>query len=217
MRKSITILLGISCAVLLFFNVFILISIDNEAPVIEVIDPEFIYVEGSDESELIKAVKATDSKDSDCSEFIKVEKTYVSQDKTTVKVDFVVKDTKNNVSKKHVVFGYAPDPNVKPEPEKTAYNVVLINNLGIENLANSYAKLLQENGHKIVSIGLSTDPPAASTAIYVAEDGMGEDLLKHFPGAQIYVGNIANRVNVDSKGADVFIILGYQNSTIPTA
>lgn len=215
MRKFISVILGVIATILVAFTLFYVLSIDNEAPVITVVNPDIIYMEGSDEAILKEAVSAIDSKGGDVSDSIRIESTYVSEDKSTIKVGFVAKDSKNNISKLQVKFAYVSDPKPQQAPVSKNYNIVLINNLGVENLANSYAKVLQGKGHNIVSIGLSSDPQDKETVIYVAKEGDGQELLETFPNAKIYVGNIANRVNVDSTGADVFVILGWQHSILP--
>ena len=215
MKRTITILLGLICIVLFCISVFLVISVDNNAPEFSIIKPELVYVEDSDESELLEAVKATDKVDGDVSSNIKIEKKAVSDDKTSIRVQYVVKDNSNNISKTTVTYGFSPAPNKPVETPKRTYNIALVNNLGIENLANAYATVLREKGHRIVSIGLSTDPPAVETVIYVTNAGTGEELLEIFPNSSIIVGNISNRINVDTTGADAFVILGYQHSLVP--
>ena len=216
MKKTITVILGLVLVCLIGISVYVVMNNDSKAPVITVVDKELVYMENTDTSVRIGAVKATDDTDGDVSDSIKIEKMAVSDDQTTIRVQYAAKDKSHNISKLTVTFGYTVDPNAPQEEEKSkAYNIVLINNLGVENLANTYAAKLRQDGHNIVSIGLSTDPPAAETVIFVENEGDGTELLAHFPGAKILVGNIANRINVNTNGADTYVILGWQNSTIP--
>ena len=215
LRTIATILLALICAGLITLCFYVMYQKDSTAPVISVTNEALVYMEGTDTAPLIAAVKATDSKDGDVSDSLKIEKLSPNDDGTKIKVQFVAKDKSNNISKLTVTFGYKIDPELHKEKEDKKYNIVLINNLGIENLANSYARVLQKDGHSIVSIGLSDDPPSVETVIYVTHEGDGEELLEHFPSAKILVGNIANRLNVSSEGADAVILLGYQHSIIP--
>lgn len=215
LKNIITVFLGLICAGLIALSFYVLYQKDNNAPVISVVDESVVYMEGTDTAQLIASVKATDGKDGDVSDTIKIEKLAPSDDNTSIKVQFVAKDRTNNITKLTVTYGYKINPELHKEKEDKKYNIVLINNLGIENLANSYARVLQKEGHNIVSIGLSDDPPSVETVIYVTHEGDGEELLKLFPSAKILVGNIANRLNVSSEGADAVILLGYQHSIIP--
>ncbi len=190
---------------------------EDHAPVINILNENVVYAEGADTSILMQAVSATDEEDGDVSANIRIEKIIPLDNNEKVRVLYVTKDSKYNVTKKTATFGYIPSKDSQNANGQNSlkYNIVLVNNLGVENLANSYAALLSKKGHRIVNIGLSTDVPVPTTTIYVTTEGLGQELLEIFPNAKIVVGNIANRVNVNSNSADTFIVLGYQHSIVP--
>lgn len=216
MKKIITIALAVLVLVLAVTAVFIVNKQDRTAPDIIIPETQVVFMEGGDVATLLNGVTAVDSKDGDVTNTLVIEKTFVSDDRTSIRVFYAAKDKSNNVAKKEVDYAYAVDPNSTVPTTNAKYNVAIVNNLGIENLANTYSLVLTKEGHNVTAIGLSSDAPAVETVIYVEREGMGTELLSHFKNARIQVGNIANRMNVAANGANVFIVLGYQHSVVPT-
>lgn len=216
MKKTITVIAAVLVIVLAVFSVYIVKKQDNTPPVINLPETDVVFMEGTDLSTLLNGVTATDKVDGDVSNSIIIEKTFVSDDLSQIHVYYAAKDKSNNVAKKEGVYSYVADPDSVAAAQSQKYNIAIINNLGVENLANTYSLLLTKNGHNVTAIGLSSDAPAVETVIYVEREGMGTELLNFFKGATIQVGDISNRMNVASNGANVFIVLGYQHSVAPT-
>lgn len=214
MKKIITAALAVIVVALSALSVYVVKSHDNAPPQIT-LPQDVIYMEGSDEAELLKGVTASDAVDGDVTNSVIIERTFISNDRAQIHVFYAAKDKSNNVSKKEGVYSFVPDPDAAAKQEQK-YKIALINNLGVDNLANTYSLLLKKSGHEVVAIGVSSDAPAIETVIYVEKEGMGTELLQIFNNAKIQVGNISNRMNVASNGANVFIVLGYQHSIVPS-
>lgn len=71
---------------------------DRVGPEILFPEGDVAYVEGDDYDALLKDVKAEDSVDGDCSEFIRIDDVYVSESGDSCIVNYVVKDKSNNVT-----------------------------------------------------------------------------------------------------------------------
>ncbi len=209
-KKYIIMLLAAVLAMLLVFLLVIKKMGDNTPPVIS-IQGEIVYTEGQSENVLLEGVTAMDDIDGDVTDSIIVEKTSISTDGRFI-VYYVAKDSKNNVAKAQREVVYSVDDSTDDNARK--YKVMLVNNLGIENLATNWGKILSNDGHTVTAIGLSKDAVQDKTIIYVKNNGDGNELLEYFPTAQIVVGDISGSVNVNSGDCEIFIVLGNNDSNI---
>lgn len=183
-------------------------SIDRMPPVLTATG-ELVYNEGDNQSVLLEGVTAVDSKDGDVTHTVMVEK--VQYGKDTATVYYVAKDTSNNVGKLTRVVLYAA--NEASVQVKKTYKIMMINNLGVQNLATSWGDRLSKDGHTITAIGLSEDPVQDRTVIYAKDAQIGSEFLEYFPTAMVAVGNLSNSVNVEANGAEVFVVLGNNDIT----
>ncbi|MBQ6230734.1 MAG: LytR C-terminal domain-containing protein [Eubacterium sp.] len=86
--------------------------------------------------------------------------------------------------------------------------IVVLNATEVYGLAGSWTSRLQDAGY--------TDVTAANsfvnydhTSIVVAEEGMGTDLLKYFPDAELRVGSVGqDETDADVSGVQIFIVVG---------
>ena len=89
--------LGSVVVVILFIGLFFTAFSDKEGPVITIDNSkELVYQEGDDESILLQGVSATDKKDGDVSETLRIDNILV--DGNVVKVKYAAKDSHNNVT-----------------------------------------------------------------------------------------------------------------------
>ena len=147
MKKLVTAILLIVTIGLGFLCYFVVEKTDDNAPVINLLNQALVYNEGADTAALITAVNASDKEDGDVSANIRIEKITPTDSNDQVRVLYAVKDSKNNITKKTFTFGYVPNPdsiNGNNGQNALSYNIVLINNLGVENLENSYATILSK-------------------------------------------------------------------------
>ena len=188
---------------------------DDVPPQISFSDDSILVMDETSHDELLAGVKATDDVDGNVSDTLMIEKVTVSYDKTTATVVYVAKDKSNNIRKVEKEYEYLLDPNSVQLPQDTNYKVAIINNLGIENLASNWKLTLAKEGYDVTAVGLSDHEPAIETVIYVKKEGTGTELLEFFKNAKIVVEDVSARVNVPTKNADAFIVLGYQHSVAP--
>lgn len=99
MKKGIVALMIAACLALGGFTFFMLTTEDRKAPEIQIQDVDIMYVNGSDYSELLTGVTATDNREGDVTQNLIVEGVYPNEDGTTANVVYVVKDEKNNIAK----------------------------------------------------------------------------------------------------------------------
>lgn len=120
MKKGIIALMIAACLALGGVTFFLLATEDRKAPEIQIQDADITYVNGSDYSELLKGVTATDNREGDVTQNLVVEGVYPNDDGTTASVVYAVKDKKNNVRKASRIVKYQADPNslVSEEEEK---------------------------------------------------------------------------------------------------
>ena len=120
MKKGIIALMSAACLALGGVTFFLLATEDRKAPEIQIQDADITYVNGSDYSELLKGVTATDNREGDVTQNLVVEGVYPNDDGTTASVVYAVKDKKNNVRKASRIVKYQADPNslVSEEEEK---------------------------------------------------------------------------------------------------
>lgn len=120
MKKGIIALMIAACLALGGVIFFLLATEDRKPPEIQIQDADVTYVNGSDYSELLKGVTATDNLEGDVTQNLVVEGVYPNDDGTTASVVYAVKDKKNNVRKASRIVKYQADPNslVSEEEEK---------------------------------------------------------------------------------------------------
>lgn len=85
-------------------------------------------------------------------------------------------------------------------------NIKVLNGSGTEGIAAAVKAILEDSGMTVVKIA---DNPEIleNTIIYVAEDGMGTDLLYHFNNAQIEVKEL-------DEGIDIMVIVGSEDKEL---
>ncbi len=82
------------------------------------------------------------------------------------------------------------------------YSIELYNAAYVSGLAGEWEAYLEEEGYTISLIDSYQDEgPLSTTRIVVSEEGMGEDLLTYFPGADIEEGEI-------DTGGDIQVFIG---------
>lgn len=106
MRKGHIILLGGLCAVLAGATVYLQLSEDRTAPVIQVPEEQIVYNSLDPYEILLEQVTAADDVDGDVTDTLLVEKVYPSEDKTTATVIYVARDKSNNIGKAKRVVTY---------------------------------------------------------------------------------------------------------------
>ena len=86
--------------------------------------------------------------------------------------------------------------------------IVVLNATEVYGLAGSWTSKLQEAGYTDVTAANSF-ATYENTSILVAEAGMGTDLLKYFPNADLSVGSVGqDETDADVEGVQIFIIIG---------
>lgn len=106
MRKGYIILLGGLCVVLAGITVYLQMSEDHTAPVIQVPTEQIVYNSSDPYELLLEQVTAADDVDGDVTDTLLVEKVYPSEDKTTATVIYVARDKSNNIGKAKRVVTY---------------------------------------------------------------------------------------------------------------
>ena len=90
--------------------------------------------------------------------------------------------------------------------------IVVLNATEVYGLAGSWTTRLQDAGYTDVSAANSYQK-YDHTKILVAEAGMGTDLLKFFPDADLSVGKLSeSETDADLSGVQIFIIIGASDS-----
>lgn len=110
MKKGIVALMIAACLALGGFTFFMLTTEDRKAPEIQIQDMDITYVNGSDYTELLTGVTATDNREGDVTQNLLVEGVYPNDDGTTANVVYVVKDEKNNIAKASRKVKYQAEP-----------------------------------------------------------------------------------------------------------
>lgn len=104
-KKQITILLALLTVLLLGVDAFGYIGKDRKAPVIEIPDSVIDKgYNGEDEEDLLKGVTATDNRDGDVSDTLRVSEILENGNGKSVTVTYVAKDQSRNVAAKSVVL-----------------------------------------------------------------------------------------------------------------
>ena len=99
LRKKISILLLVIAVVLAAIFGFLYMSQDQSAPSINFSSDAIVYSEDMDEEELIEGVTASDSRDGDVSDSIRVSNIQISEDGKSATVEYVARDSSNNIAR----------------------------------------------------------------------------------------------------------------------
>lgn len=109
MKKSVLVIMIISCLALATVVVLIKMAEDTTGPEFVMEEVSLTYTEGDSHDDLIVGISAVDKSDGDVSESIRVEGVYSDVYSSTAKVIYVAKDSKNNISKATRVVEYVPN------------------------------------------------------------------------------------------------------------
>ena len=105
-----------------------------------------------------------------------------------------------------------------PVIPSTDKNIIVLNSTSTSGLAGAWSNKLKGAGFANIAVGNYSAGNEATTKIYVAEEGMGKDLLSYFSGATIVVGNIDAGVYSVTGGSmdhyDIFIVIGNSDTTV---
>lgn len=112
----------------------------------------------------------------------------------------------------------APTTEIQNIPS-TDKNILVLNSTSTSGLAGSWASKLSSAGFSNVAVGNYSASSEATTKIYVAEEGMGGDLVSYFSGdATIVVGTVdASSYAVTGNGLDhydIYIVIGNSDTTV---
>ena len=86
--------------------------------------------------------------------------------------------------------------------------ILVLNSTSTSGLASKWMNKLSGAGFTNISKGNYTNSKDAQTTIYVAQEGMGKDLLPYFADAQIVVGTLDSGMDVSASGVEIFIVIG---------
>lgn len=105
-----------------------------------------------------------------------------------------------------------------PDIPSTDKNILVLNGTRISGLAGSWQSKLIGAGFPNIAIGNSNLVREDQTRIYVAEEGMGNDLVQYFSDAVIIVGSLTAGDYQITRGSmaqvDIFIVIGNNDTTV---
>ncbi len=87
-------------------------------------------------------------------------------------------------------------------------SILVLNSTKTNGLASKWMDKLSGAGFTNISKGNYSLTSDAQTTIYVAEEGMGKDLLPYFSDAKIVVGTLDSGVDVSTSGVEIFVVIG---------
>ena len=87
-------------------------------------------------------------------------------------------------------------------------SILVLNSTNTNGLASKWMDKLSGAGFTNISKGNYSLTRDAQTTIYVAEEGMGKDLLPYFSDAKIVVGTLDSGVDVSTSGVEIFVVIG---------
>lgn len=100
----------------------------------------------------------------------------------------------------------------------TDKNILILNSTSTSGLAGSWSSKLSGAGFANVAVGNYSASSEATTKIYVAEEGMGEDLVSYFNGASIVVGTVDSSAYTVTGGSmdhyDIYIVIGNSDTSV---
>ncbi|HIV16366.1 MAG TPA: DUF5011 domain-containing protein [Candidatus Alectryocaccobium stercorigallinarum] len=121
-KGKITLLLAVVAALLIGANAFVMLSEDDNAPVINLPSGTAQYTEGMTDSELLEGVTATDDRDGDVSDSIRVGEILRSGDGSQVTVVYVARDSKDNIAQASRIMQtstYGAQPSAEDSQEES--------------------------------------------------------------------------------------------------
>ncbi len=125
----------------------------------------------------------------------------VDSEKVQVQVSALAKQIENASSSSGTTAAASTETTASSYDSKYC-SIELYNAAYVSGLAGDWEAFLEEEGYSISLIDSYQDEgPLSTTRIIVAEEGMGEDLLDYFPGADISVGT-------NTTGADIQVYIG---------
>lgn len=105
-----------------------------------------------------------------------------------------------------------------PDIPSTDKNILVLNGTRVSGLASKWKSKLTNAGFSSVAIGNSNLSREDQTKIYVAEEGMGNDLSEYFSDAEIIVGTLNDGDYQITSGSmtqiDIFIVVGNNDTTV---
>lgn len=105
-----------------------------------------------------------------------------------------------------------------PDIPSTDKNILVLNGTRVSGLASKWKSKLTNAGFSSVAIGNSNLSQEDQTKIYVAEEGMGNDLSEYFSDAEIIVGALNDGDYQITSGSmtqiDIFIVVGNNDTTV---
>lgn len=97
-------------------------------------------------------------------------------------------------------------------------NIIVLNSTSTSGLAGSWSSKLGSEGFSNIAVGNYSASTETTTTIYVAEEGMGADLVSYFNGATIVVGTIDTSAYSVTGGSmdhyDIYIVIGNNDTTV---
>lgn len=102
----------------------------------------------------------------------------------------------------------------QPDIPSTDKSILVLNSTKVSGLAKAWMNKLTGSGFANVKTGNYTLSHDAQTKIYVAQEGMGNDLVGFFSGATIEVGSLDSGIDVSTSGVEIFIVIGSNDTTV---
>lgn len=99
-------------------------------------------------------------------------------------------------------------------------NIVVLNSTSTAGLAGKWKDKLAGAGFSNIGAGNYNAGMETQTKIYVTEEGMGQDLVSYFSGAEIVVGSLDKNVysitagSISADTVDIFIVIGNGDTTV---
>jgi hypothetical protein len=105
------------------------------------------------------------------------------------------------------------------EISSTDKKIIVLNSTSVAGLAKRWSNKLVGAGFSTVVTGNYTAGTESQTKIYVAEEGMGNDLLGYFANAEIIVGtpdsaSFSASSGMSADGVEVYIVVGSSDTTV---
>lgn len=102
----------------------------------------------------------------------------------------------------------------EPDIPSTDKKILVLNSTGVAGLAKSWMNKLRGAGFNDIATGNYSLGRETQTKIYVAEEGMGKDLVEYFTDATIEVGSLSSGIDVSTEGVEIFIVIGSNDTTV---
>lgn len=149
----------------------------------------------------------------------KSEKVASTEAQTTEAVTTEAVTTTEEITTEEVTTEEMTTEAVIEEIPSTDQKILVLNSTGVAGLAKAWMNKLTGAGMADVSTGNYVAGKEETTKIFVAEEGMGNDLLQYFVDAEIIVGGVdATTYNTTGGAAasdvKIFIVIGSKDSTV---